>query len=156
MTCNTREENAAELAADDQRPVNSDRMTPKTCPAFDRYTCIGDTRTWTREGFTLTATVHPDTDTKPTDFDCYSDDQIAAWAADEWMFVGLIVTVCVVGVKLTDTSLWGIDCNFPRADGSRDNSYLSEVADELAEEAMHDARVKARDLIDTLSNLTGV
>ena len=102
------------------------------------YVCVGDSATWTRGDFTLRATVHADEDTKPTDFDCYSDDHIAAWAADEWCFVGVVVTISAADVELGAASLWGIDCNFPGGD----NSYLREVAADLETEALREAGAK--------------
>ena len=58
------------------------------------------------------------------------------WCADEWWYVGIVLSVHRDGVELGGASLWGVDCNHPAGD----NSYLSEVADELLPEAIEDAR----------------
>lgn len=66
---------------------------------------------------------------------------LKAWCDDEWHYVGVAVQVSRQGVDLTgeyDNALWGIEGNYP--DG--DNSYLTEVAEELVDEALTDARAK--------------
>jgi len=57
-----------------------------------------------------------------------------AWAADEWFWCGVVLSVSRNGVML-DThaaGLWGIDCNYPNSD----NAYLREVANDLLSEAI--------------------
>lgn len=64
---------------------------------------------------------------------------MAAWKNDEWFYCGIAVTVAKEGVRLTDefaSALWGIECNYPQSD----NTYLATVANELASEAMREAR----------------
>lgn len=109
---------------------------------FDEFACVGDSITWQAEGFTLRAHLEHDGDTKPTDFDCYSADDTAAWDRDEWQYVGVIVTASKAGVDLGDASLWGVDMNFPGSD----NSYLATVAEELQGEAIEAARAKLAEL----------
>lgn len=100
---------------------------------FSSYACIGDTVE--RElpgGVYLRARIEPDYDSRPDDFECYTDDEIQRWRDDEWSYCGVVVSVHV-GEKTVDNhagSLWGIELNFSD-DG---NSYLDEVADELADE----------------------
>ena len=60
-----------------------------------------------------------------------------AWCRDEWIYVGIAVTVSYAGVDVTSEyghALWGIesDCG----------NYCTEVACELAEEAMASARAE--------------
>lgn len=90
-----------------------------------------------------------DGDTQPTDYDCYDDEQIAAWRRDEWWYVGVIVEVTAeVGdatVELANESLWGIDY-----DGWNDE-YLFEVANELLLEAL--ASIPDGDAADELRKL---
>jgi hypothetical protein len=65
-----------------------------------------------------------------------------AWKNDEWFYCGVDVTVSRNGIQLTDRyqhALWGVDCNYPQWGGRRRNGYLTEVANELAEEAIADA-----------------
>lgn len=66
---------------------------------------------------------------------------LKAWCNDEWRYCGIAVTVSRHGVELTgpyDHALWGIEANYPGSD----NAYLSEVANELADEALAAAREK--------------
>ena len=58
------------------------------------------------------------------------------WCADEWWYVGVVVRVFRDDVELGGASLWGVDCNHPYGN----NSYLSEVANELLPEAVEEAR----------------
>jgi hypothetical protein len=110
-------------------------------PAFGDgggYVCIGDFVRWMHAGYEMRATIRHDEDTKPTDFDCYSDDQVEAWTRDEWSFVGVVVTASKAEIELGSASLWGVDCNFPGSD----NSYLAQVAADLQDEAVAAARAK--------------
>jgi len=118
-----------------------------TIPKFDRYVCIGDTVSWSVDGFDIVARVEHDSDTKPTDFDCYDDDQIEAWRNDEWFFGGVVLSVSRNGVDLADhgASLWGIDCN-----SGENNDHLSEVCEELQGEAIETARCEQARIIDAL------
>jgi hypothetical protein len=104
-------------------------------PKFSKYASPGDSVTWVRGIYDMRAVLHDDPDTKPTDFECYSDDQIAAWAQDEWFYVGVVVTASLAGTELGSASVWGVDCNFPDSN----NDYLSEVAAELQDEAIAEA-----------------
>jgi len=75
---------------------------------------------------------------------------LKAWCDDEWCWCGVAVTVFKAGVQLTgkyDAALWGIEMNYPDSD----NSYLSEVASELADEALEQARAKLSTLIVQLA-----
>ena len=108
-------------------------------PQFDKFVCVGDTISWNLDGFDITARIAQDYDTKPTDFDCYTPEQIEQWRNDEWFYCGIVLSVHLKGIELSHhaASLWGIDCNI-----SPDNSYLSEVAQELEAEALEVARAE--------------
>lgn len=114
--------------------------TETTFPQFDKYACKGDRIEWTREGFDFVARLQYDTDTKPTDFDCYDPEDVERWNRDEWFYVGVVLSVSRNGVELSDhaASLWGVDCNF----SDTSNAYLSEVAQELEAEALETARAE--------------
>lgn len=101
---------------------------------FDGYVVPGDTSSITMEGFEITATIMHDDMTTPDRFDVFTAEEIAAWENDEWSFCGVVMSVSYNGVTLGEhaASLWGIDLNFPGGD----NSYLAEVARELAPEAL--------------------
>ena len=118
-----------------------------TIPKFDKYVCIGDTVSWSVDGFDITARIEYDYDTKPTDFDCYDDAQIEAWRNDEWFYGGVVLSVSRNGVELTDhaASLWGIDCNL-----GENNDYLSEVCEDLQGEAIGIAHDEVRRILTML------
>lgn len=70
---------------------------------------------------------------------------LRAWCNDEWHYVGVAVTVERNDVQLTgdyDHALWAIECNYPGSD----NSYLTEVAGDLAAEALTAAKAKLAEL----------
>jgi hypothetical protein len=80
-------------------------------------------------GVVIRATVHPDNDTRPDDFDCYDDSTIDEWKRDEWQFCGIVISVFIDChcVDESADSLWGIEANF-----RGNNSYLNECAAEMA------------------------
>jgi hypothetical protein len=61
-----------------------------------------------------------------------------AWRKDEWFYCGIVLSVSFEGVVLDDhaASLWGIEANYPDSD----NSYLTDVANELLPEALDAGR----------------
>jgi hypothetical protein len=66
---------------------------------------------------------------------------LKAWCDDEWWYVGVAVTVARGGFEFTPDfqfALWGVECNYPGSD----NSYLGEVAEDLAGDALAVARAK--------------
>lgn len=64
---------------------------------------------YTNGMLTVRATMKIDGDSTPKDADCYSDADVAAWYADRWMYVGLVVRVEWNGVAIAKDSLWGIE-----------------------------------------------
>lgn len=151
-------------------PQTTDRAdTPHNFKTrFDAFVCVGDTLETFIEGFTLTARIAPDMSGEPPDArqdgfwpSLYKDapgfigagngwreryetqharaqSVMDAWRKDEWFYCGIVLSVSRGGVILEThaASLWGIEANYPDAD----NSYLSEVADELLPEALQAAR----------------
>lgn len=137
---------------------------------FDSYVCIGDTITCTVDGYTVTARIAHDETPDPPDerqdgfwpslypnnagfigagngwrdrFDtaqAKAERVMAAWKNDEWFYCGVILSVAIDGLVLTDhaASLWGIEANYPDSD----NAYLSEVANELLSEAITEAKAE--------------
>ena len=125
-------------------------MNQKTdFPQFPAYACEGDRIEWTREGFDLCARLVYDTDTKPTDYECYDAEDVQRWKNDEWFYVGVVLSVSRNGVELSDhaASLWGVDCNF----SDTSNAYLSEVARELEPEALDTARAEVARIREALT-----
>ena len=121
---------------------------------FDAYVCEGDTITCEKEGFTVVARLEHDCDTTPSDFDCYSKRAIEAWKNDEWHFFGVVLSVSVGEVEIADhaASLWGIEGNFPSR-RKNPNKYFREVANDLLDEAIQQATVKAGNMIQRLSSV---
>jgi hypothetical protein len=59
------------------------------------------------------------------------------WRKGDWFYCGIMLAVSLEGVDLAvQVSLWGIEANYP----GTDNSYLTEVANELLPEAITVAR----------------
>jgi hypothetical protein len=60
------------------------------------------------------------------------------WRRGDWFYCGIVLSVSLDGVELAPhgASLWGIEANYP----DTDNSYLTEVAGELLDEALAAAR----------------
>lgn len=131
----------------------SARNQPKI-PQFDRYVCAGDTVQWEHEGFNITARVEYDQETRPEDSECYTPRQVAAWKNDEWFFCGVVLSVELNGVQLSDhaASLWGIDCNFPSR-RKNPNTYLSEVCADLESEAIEHARAEVKRMLEALQGV---
>lgn len=140
---------------------------------FQHYACEGDSISCEVEGFTLYATVYrDDCSDRPDQRDCgfwpsldpkhagYIGPKSAttlrrhmakaqaimrAWENDEWWYCGVAVTVRREGVQLTSqygNAFWGVECNYP---GSA-NEYLLTVANELASEALEEAKAKLKEL----------
>lgn len=107
-------------------------------PHFDQFVCIGDSVTWQPKqnphGLTLTATIVCDDETRPQDFDCYSQKKIKECQDGEWDFIGLVLSVSKNGLTLDDhaASLWGIECNY----NARSNLYFAQVCKDLESEAL--------------------
>lgn len=126
--------------------------------AFDKYTFDGATRECEIEGFTLTAKIVRDDNSDapdemdegfwpskdknaagyvlPENFDvqqAQAERAMDAWHKDKWLYVGVVVTASREDIELAHKSLWGLDCN---------NSYLTEVANDLAVDAILAARAK--------------
>ena len=126
-------------------------MTENKFPQFPEFACLDDSITWTAEGFTLIATLHPDEDTIIDDFECYSHRDIKRWHNNEWFYVGVVVSVYFDDVELSDhaASLWGVDCNFSKTS----NAYLAEVAQELQAEALSTAKAEAAKILAVLQKV---
>ena len=119
-------------------------------PRFDKHPLPGDSITWRNGGFTLTARIKFDDACRPGEFDCYSEDDIKRWEANEWYYVGIVVSAEYKGWLLEDPldSLWGLECGL--AEDSSD--YLSEIAAAMFTEALQVAKVelaKLRTITDT-------
>jgi hypothetical protein len=102
----------------------------------------GTVARWDEGGLYLTARTVEDGDASARDFDRYSKRQIAAFNRGEWCYVGVVVTAEYIShhegripqySEVGSASLWGIESD-------SDEGYFSEVARELAEEALAMAR----------------
>lgn len=137
---------------------------------FDSFVCLGDSITCEVEGYTVTARIaHDETPDAPDErqdgfwpslypddagfigagngwrdrfakAQTYAERVMAAWKNDEWFYCGVILSVAFDSIELTDhaASLWGIEANYPESD----NSYLTQVANELLREALEAAKAE--------------
>ncbi len=115
---------------------------------FDNYVCIGDVISCEVDQYTISACVHfddcttpygmngesPNFDVDDPDYGGHNAEIVAAWQRDDWFYCEIVLTVIHTesGVTLATESAWGIECNFPRGD----NSYLTEAANELLDDAV--------------------
>ena len=129
---------------------------------FDRFVCIGDKLTFRQGDFVFDATICYDEDRSIDDDDCHNIDQNVtgcddkqqkklldarlAWFRDEWFYCGLVLSVSHdSGAQWRHVeSLWGIEANYPESD----NSYLTEIANEMLPQAF----AKIEDFIEDLKN----
>ena len=76
---------------------------------------------------------------------------LRAWCNNEWFWAGVCVTVTHTEseIELASDSIWGVDANHPNG-GS---SYLTELAESLATEALSEARNRARTLASALNGV---
>src|SRR5574343_520061 len=109
-------------------------------PRFDKHPCPGDSIVWRNGGFTLTARIEFEDLTTPREFDCYSEEDIKRWEADEWCYVGIVVSAEYKGWLLDDTaaSLWGLECGLTEDSGD----YLSEIEAAMFAEELQVAKVE--------------
>jgi len=118
------------------------------------YACRGESIEADVDGYTITATIEHDEDASIDDDDTHNTDQRVtgcdhkqqedlpnarkAYHDGRWFYCGIVLSVRRRGVEVTEhaASLWGIECNYPGSD----NSYLTDVANELIEEAIETAK----------------
>ena len=118
---------------------------------FNDYIIIGDYVEYTPaennpRGFVIRATVAEDCYTSPSNYDCYTREEIEQWERENWFFCGVVLSVYKTGVCLSAnaTSHWGVECNFP----GTSNDYLLNVIKELENEALQEAEIILQKLID--------
>ena len=122
--------------------------------AFDEYACVNDWITMEVNGIEYRARIEHDPDHHIDDDDCHNMDQFVtgcnneqfsrllkcrqAWINNEWFYCGVVISAHKAGVCIDDyaASLWAIECNYP----GTDNSYLTDVANELLAEAIESAK----------------
>lgn len=75
---------------------------------------------------------------------------LKAWCDDEWYYVGVVISATYDGYEISDNAaaLWGVECDYPDSD----NSYLTEIANDLLEEALEEAKKERARLIAKLSS----
>lgn len=66
--------------------------------------------------------------------------RLNSWCEGDWCYVGIIVTASRAGIKLASASLWGIE--------SDSGDYLTDCANELAQEAITDAQAAIAALME--------
>ena len=111
-----------------------------TMPRFNKHPLPGDSITWRNGGVTLTARIKFDDVATPREVDCYSEKDLRRWEADEWGYVGIVVSAEYKGWLLEDpaASLWGLECGLTEDS----DDYLSEIAAAMLVEEMQVAKVE--------------
>ncbi len=78
-----------------------------------------------------------------------------AWFVNEWFYCGIMLSVYHENkngprIELHDhaASLWGIECNYPGSD----NSYLTEVANDMLPEAIEKGQIALDSLRNAINN----
>lgn len=121
--------------------------------AFGDYVCAGDSIEVEHEGITYTARIVFDEEAHIDDDDVHAAQEVTgaddethaqivaareAWARNEWFYAGVVISASKAGVVLDEhaASLWTVECNYPGSD----NAYLTEVANELLEDAQSVAK----------------
>lgn len=136
---------------------------------FKSYTCDGDTITWTRDGFDITARIlRDDNEERPDERDegfwpsldpnsagyigpkskttlrrhtKRAEATMAAWEAGDWWYVGVCVTVSFDEVPLT--GMYDNACWGIECNYPKSNNkFLGEMARDLATGAIADAKLK--------------
>jgi hypothetical protein len=74
---------------------------------------------------------------------------LKAWCNDEWFYCGVVLSVFKDDIEIEDhaASLWRIEANYPGSD----NSYLTDVANELLDDALSVARSELERMQKVLS-----
>lgn len=127
---------------------------------FKPYVCVGDTITAEVAPFTITAQIVYDPYSHIDDDDAHNTNQRVtgcddeqqtrllaarkAWFANDWFYCGIVLSVAIEGTAICEhaASLWGIEANYPGSD----NAYLTDVANELLDEALEVAKENAQAL----------
>ena len=146
---------------------------------FQSYVCPGDTITCVAGPFTVLAQIVPDDcpdapDQRQDGFwpspyanatgfigpgpnhrqrlaeaQAKAEAVMEGWRKRDWFYCGIVLSVSLEGVQLAchAASLWGMEANYPETD----NSYLTEVANELLPEAI----VVSRETLSRLARHAG-
>jgi hypothetical protein len=140
---------ARHTATGDKTVVTKNAFSSK----FGKKVAVGDEIKAEIGGLTVVAKLEADYVHRPHDFGFDPEDPDYAgenkricesWKRGRWFYVGVVLSVSKCGIVLDEyaVSLWGIEANFPGSD----NSYLTEVANELLPEAIE----RAQDILKTL------
>jgi hypothetical protein len=142
--------------------TNATTKENKFNSSFEEVSCFGDSITAHVAGFDVVAFLEFDTDYHINDDDCHNPDQRVtgcddeqqkkllaarrAWEQDKWHYCTLNLSVSKKGVMLEEyaVSVGGLEVNYP----SSDNSYLTDLANELLEEALERGMEKLKSLLD--------
>lgn len=90
-------------------------------------------------------TLEPDSESHPSDADCYDDDAIAAYDNGDWRYVGVVVYPecdCCGNIDMSKAeSIWGVEKDLPGCE-QHCREYIAELAIELAEECASNHELK--------------
>jgi hypothetical protein len=104
-------------------------------------------------GFEIDARIVEDEHTSADDYDCYTEDQIAAYRRGDWGFVGTIVTASKAGIELGFDSLWASEHGFiPGVEGfvspldGEGDEFVNGYGPQMIREAVEQAEAKLAEL----------
>lgn len=125
-------------------------MTTNHIPLFDSYVCVGDSITWKKDGYTITAKIENDDFTHPENFDCYTAQDVQDWKDDKWEFIGLVFSVSKNGVTLDDEAacMFGIDCDF----SAESSAHLNTICIDMESEVLEQAKKKQKEIMQALNS----
>ena len=82
-----------------------------------------------QNGYNLTLVAYYDEDTKPDEFDCYTEKQHQAWREDSWHFATLGVFASKSGIKLGEDFIGGVEFGWIPITDEHDNQTGEEKID---------------------------
>ena len=102
------------------------------------------------EGFDLKIRQLVDSETRPDDFECYSEKDLDAWRGSHWDFVGYQVVASKAGIELGDAAIFGVEDGIELDNGSTYNmdAFIAEnyYLEDLVRDAVHEAKIKLAEL----------
>jgi hypothetical protein len=131
--------------------------------SFEQFSCFDDSIEAEIDGFDIVArlefdgftTLDEDNFHNPNQNNCGEEEQKKllaarrAWERDEWHYANIVLSVARQGVMLDEraASLGGVEMNYPTSD----NSYLTEAANELIDDALGRGQEVLKELISSIN-----
>ena len=120
--------------------MNTQATQANKTPDWEQFADSGSFTEWegTVCGLSVTyrATLEPDLDTRPSDYEGYSADQIAAWHKGEWNFLGMVLSAQIGDAEFNNLdSLWGLESSDMPGWQQSYAKTLNEIASNLQSQA---------------------